>query len=180
MVGFEGGPSYSPYAKTLHWLAALCVLSAWTIGSIGDDLPKTAEAAALTVHMGLGLIVVAITALRLAARMTRHPSLDMGRFSPWLNYLATFIHWLLYVLLAAVPAVGIALQFARGKALSVFWILNVASPWPADRAFAHSLKEVHEVLANTLMIVAALHIAAALFHHFILRDGTLRRMLPQP
>jgi cytochrome b561 len=163
----------------LHWIAALCVLLAWAIGSAGDEIPRASEAATLAIHMALGLAVLLILVLRLAARFASPTPSERTRFSPWSNYLATIGHWLLYALMAAVPIIGIMLQFARGEALPVFGILHIASPWPADRTFAHSLKEVHEVLANALVILAALHVAAALFHHFILRDRTLRRMLPQ-
>ena len=78
----------------------------------------------------------------------------------------------------AAPVAGIALQFARGDALPVFGIFEIASPWMADRAFARSVKGVHELLANSLVILAGVHAAAALFHHWILRDRTLLRMIP--
>jgi cytochrome b561 len=69
-------------------------------------------------------------------------------------------------------------QFARGNALPVFGLFEIASPWSANRSFARSMKDVHEVLANTLVILAVLHAAAALAHHWLLRDRTLLRMLP--
>jgi cytochrome b561 len=60
----------------------------------------------------------------------------------------------------------------------LFGLSQIPSPWLADRAFARSAKEVHEVLANALVILAGLHAAAALVHHWIFRDRTLVRMLP--
>jgi cytochrome b561 len=86
----------------------------------------------------------------------------------------------LYGLLIAVPVVGVLLQFARGDALPLFGIVDIASPWVRDRTFAKSLTEVHETLANLLLIAAGLHAAAALAHHWLLRDRTLARMLPGP
>jgi cytochrome b561 len=80
--------------------------------------------------------------------------------------------------LIALPVVGVLLQFARGDALPVFGIVDIASPWVRDRSFVESLKEVHETLANLLMIAAGLHAAAALVHHWLLGDRTLARMLP--
>jgi len=87
-------------------------------------------------------------------------------------------HYALYALLIAVPVAGIVVQFARGDALPLFGLSDIPSPWLANRAFARSAKEVHEVLANALVIFAGLHAAAALVHHWILRDRTLVRMLP--
>ena len=78
----------------------------------------------------------------------------------------------------AVPVTGIVLEFARGQALPLFGVAEIASPWVRDRAFASSVKGVHELIADALLVLAALHAAAALFHHFILKDRTLLRMLP--
>jgi cytochrome b561 len=169
---------YGSIQKTLHWVAALCVLLAWTIGTIGDDIPRAAEVMALSIHMSLGLTVFVILTLRLVWRFADPPDVRVTRFSPWSDYLASISHWLLYSLMATVPVTGILLQFARGKALSIFGLLHIASPWPADRVLVHSIKDVHELLANSLVILAALHVVAALFHHFVLRDQTLVRMLP--
>jgi cytochrome b561 len=80
--------------------------------------------------------------------------------------------------MVAVPVAGIVQQFARGDSLPIFGIIDIASPWVRDRAFAHSVKEVHELLAHALLAVASLHAAAALAHHWIFRDRTLVRMLP--
>ena len=96
----------------------------------------------------------------------------------WLDPAAPIAHYGLYVLLVAVPVVGIVLQFARGDALPLFGLAEIPSPWLKDRAFAHSVKEVHEVLAHALVILAVMHAAAALIHHWIFRDRTLVRMLP--
>jgi len=62
--------------------------------------------------------------------------------------------------------------------LPIFGLFEIASPWAKDRAFAGSATEVHEVLANALVILAAGHAAAALVHHWTFRDRTLVRMLP--
>ncbi len=86
---------------------------------------------------------------------------------------------IIYALLIAIPVVGIVTLFARGHALPFFGLLEIASPWPADRAFAHKITEVHELLANAMMSLTGLHAAAALVHHYVLRDRTLLRMLPR-
>ena len=88
------------------------------------------------------------------------------------------VHYFIYVALIAVPVAGIVAQFARGHAVPVFGLFEIASPWAADRAFAHDVKEIHEVLANGIMALIGLHAAAALTHHYIFQDRTLLRMLP--
>jgi cytochrome b561 len=82
-------------------------------------------------------------------------------------------------LLIVVPVAGIVAQFAHGDALPLFGIGEIPSPWVRDRAFAHSVKEIHEIAAHALVIVAIFHAAAALIHHFVFRDNTLIRMLPR-
>jgi cytochrome b561 len=88
------------------------------------------------------------------------------------------MQWLLLALMIAVPVAGIVLEFARGQPVPLFGLAEIASPWPADKAFASSVKEVHATVANALLIFAALHAAAALLHHFLLKDRVLLRMLP--
>ena len=107
------------------------------------------------------------------------PPVESSGLGVWGERAGQFAHYALYVLLAAVSIAGIVVQFARGNALPVFGLFEIASPWVADRAFARSVKEVHEVLANALVILAILHAAAALVHHWIFRDRTLARMLPR-
>jgi cytochrome b561 len=85
----------------------------------------------------------------------------------------------LYLLLLAVPAAGVLTLFAGGEALPVFGILDIPSPWVKDRAFKHSIKDVHEYLAHGLVALAAMHAVAAIVHHRVYRDNTLKRMLPR-
>lgn len=96
----------------------------------------------------------------------------------WLDRAGRLAHYALYALLIAAPVAGIVLQFARGEPLQLFELFEIASPWSANRTFARTVKEAHEVLSNGLVIFAAFHAAAALFHHWVLRDRTLLRMLP--
>jgi cytochrome b561 len=129
--------------------------------------------------MSAGLGIIGLLVLRLLWRIVDPPPpAEITPFGNWLEIAGKLTHWLLYGLLAATPILGVFLQFARGDALPVFGVVEVASPWITDRAFAHSLKEVHETLSNLLVILAAFHAAAALAHHWVLRDRTLIRMLP--
>ena len=132
------------------------------------------------VHNSAGLAVIAILVLRLFWRFANQvPRLEHTIFGVLLDRLGRLTHYVLYALLIAAPISGIVLQFARGDALPIFGLAEIASPWTVDRAFARNVKEVHELMANALVILAALHAAAALVHHWVLRDRTLVRMLPR-
>jgi cytochrome b561 len=181
---------YGPTSRLLHWLTVLLVIVAWTIGTFGDELfgegeeaARSAAAAGLNAHIWAGLAILLIAALRFPWRMANPPpSTETNEFNRWLiswtDPAARLTHYLLYFLLFAVPIVGILVQFSRGHALSLFGLVEIASPLSADRSLAHSLKELHEVLANVLVVVALFHAGAAVIHHVVFRDSTLVRMAP--
>lgn len=171
---------YGAVALTLHWLVALLVIAAWLTGQFGDALPRgAAREAGLFAHISLGLAIVALMVARLYWRLSDPPPApEKSPFDPWGEWAAKAVQFLIYVLVVAIPAVGIVALFARGHALPVFGVFEIPSPWPADRAFAHDVTEIHETIANAMMVLVGLHAAAALVHHYILRDRTLARMLP--
>ena len=126
-----------------------------------------------------GLAILAVLVARLLWRLADPPPPpEPTVLGEWLDRAGRLAHYALYALLIAAPVAGIVLQFARGDALPLFGLSEIPSPWLADRAFARTVKEVHEVLANGLVILAGLHAAAALVHHWVFRDRTLVRMLP--
>jgi len=173
--------NYGLIAKSLHWLTVALVVVAWGLGTFGDDLPRGAgRSAGLFIHISAGLAILIVLAIRLICRLTdRLPPPEPTPFGTGLELIGNLTHYALYFLLAGVPVLGILVQFARGDALPIFGITEVASPWLRDRAFEHSLKEVHEILANTLVILACVHALAAMVHHWVWHDRTLARMLPR-
>ena len=181
MLIYNSSKGYGVIPQAAHWLTVILVAVAWTLGFFGDDLPKgTQRDAGLFVHITAGLAVIILLVVRLAWNLFNPPPpAGPTTLGIWLVRLGQAAHYLLYALLIAVPVAGIVLQFARGVAIPIFGLSEIASPWVKDRAFAGNVKETHEVLAHTLVIVAGVHAAAALFHHWVLRDRTLARMLPR-
>jgi cytochrome b561 len=171
---------YGVIPKAIHWTMVLLVIMAWIMGLFLEDLPRgSTPAAGLFVHTWIGLAILLLLVVRVFWRLAnRPPQPENTQFGPWLHRGATLAHCALYTLLAAVPLMGIATLFAQGDALSLFGIYEIASPWISDRSFGRAFMEAHEVLANMLVILAALHALAALIHHWVFRDRTLVRMLP--
>ena len=173
---------YGTVPQLLHWITVVLVFMAWTLGTFGDDLPRgSARATGLLIHISAGLLIlVALLAWRTAVPP---PPAEPNEFRRWLGVFADpsarFVQYALYALLVVVPVTGIATQFARGEALPMFGLSEIASPWIRDRVFARSVKEIHEIAANALVIVAGFHAAAALIHHVVFGDNTLIRMLPR-
>jgi cytochrome b561 len=172
---------YGLIPQALHWAVVVTIIVAWVLGTFDDLFPKgPARAAALFVHVSAGLAVIVFVDVRLLWRIGNPPPRpEKTPLSPWMDHAGRLAHYALYALLIAVPVVGIDVQFARGDALSLFGLSDIPSPWLANRAFARNVKQVHEILAHALVILAGLHAAAALVHHWIFRDRTLVRMLPR-
>ena len=169
-------PRHAPTIIFLHWLTALLVVLLWGIGQTIDLVPRGPwRVDYRSLHIVLGVVLGLVLVVRLIWRATRGgllPTLDHG-----IRLIAAHaIHWVLYALLAATIAVGIAYAWARGEAL--FNVIPIPSFAPDDRALRRAIGGYHEVAANAVLILAGLHALAALAHHHLLGDATLRRMLP--
>ena len=171
---------YGVIPQTIHWLTAVFVAVGWLLGRFMDDFPKAARPCVLFAHMTLGQCVIALLVIRLVWRFADPPPPpEKTRFGRLLEIAAKLSHYVLYALLLAVPFAGIIVQLKRGNALPIFGLWNFASPWPADRATARSVLRAHEYLRQcSVCFSLAFMPAAALMHHWLLRDRTLVRMLP--
>lgn len=181
---FNSPKGYGAIAQVLHWVTVVLVILAWMLGIFGDLLPRgEPRQTGLFIHIAAGILVIVLVIARLMWRLVDSRPLSETTklstlFGRWIDPLAGIAHYALYALLVAVPVVGIVLQFARGDALPLFGLATIPTPWLKDAAFAHNVKEVHEILAHALVVLAALHASAALVHHWVFRDRTLIRMLP--
>lgn len=171
---------YGIFAQTVHWLTFIFVTVGWLLGWFLDYLPKgQPRSVGLLAHMTLGQCVIVLLIVRLAWRFANPPPPpEKTRFGRLLELAARLSHFTLYCLLLAVPFAGIVVQLKRGDALPIFGLWDFQSPWPVDRATARTVLRVHEYLAIALITLAGVHAAAALMHHYVLRDRTLARMLP--
>ena len=160
----------------LHWISALLVVVLWTIGQTVDVCPNgPLRIDYRSVHIVLGAALGAVLLVRLGWRLTRRetpPPIDHGV----LQAIARATHWLLYALLFIPVGLGAANVWVRGDA--ILNLFRVPAYDPGNRALIHLVGGWHALAANTVLIVAGVHAAAALFHHYVLRDATLRRMLP--
>jgi cytochrome b561 len=177
---------YDAFTILLHWTTAVLVVLLWAIAS--PDIPMAAGVSLIdfmpngrprivmrSVHITLGVALIAVLLVRLSWRARsgeRLPPADQG---PW-GTAAKRGHYALYALLAATLLLGLANVWARGD--SIFGLFNVPAFDPNDRALRKTVGNLHRWMANALLIIAAVHAAVALFHHYVLRDGLLRRMLP--
>jgi len=169
--------SYTPVAKGLHWLMAVLILGLLALGTYMSDLPLSPQKLQLySWHKWAGVSVFALVWLRLAWRVTHRPPALPETLSPPMRLAAHAGHAALYVLMVVIPLSGWLMSSAKGFQTVWFGVLPIPDLVGRDKALGDWLQEVHEALNVLLMLTLAGHVAAALWHHFVLKDDTLRRM----
>jgi len=163
----------------LHWLTALFLLIAAALILTRDEVSGRALKMWLLEghrHFGLFVLVLLVVRIGLRIRLGKLPSDNAS--SRLVRWLAALTHVAMYSLLLAQPLLGWALSNAQDKAVHLFG-MTLPALVGADEDLADTLQTWHQDAAWLLLGLISLHIAAALWHHFVLRDGVLRMMLPQ-
>ena len=167
---------YHPLLVTLHWLLALMLLGGLVMGNFvlaatpNDDPFKLIS---LRMHMGAGIAILVLMLIRLVVRLVtaKPPEADIG--NPLLNMLGRLTHWLLYLVVIALAASGLATANMAGLPPIVFG--GSGDPLPPDFA-AFPPRGAHGALAALLGLLLLGHVAAALYHQYVRRDGLFGRM----
>jgi cytochrome b561 len=169
------GGVYDAVTIRLHWTVAILVAIQWSVGRIAIVMPRGPVRVDIwTMHVLIGFALACVIIFRVVWRLWRGqklPAADRGL----LNVIAKGTHYLLYVLLVTVVTLGIINAFAHAFPMFNVWSL----PALGDRAFMLKINGWHNLMANLLVIVALIHALAALFHHYVLKDGVLGRMAPK-
>jgi cytochrome b561 len=169
---------YDSTTIAFHWAVALLILCQWVSGQTIDWFGKGApKVDARSVHLVIGSLLIVLMSLRLWWRTGRGRRLPPANTGVW-DLLARGLHILLYLMVVAVLLGGVATELLRGD--SFFGLVNLPKPGslagPARHALSEEVGDLHGLGANTILVLAGLHAAAALFHHYVLRDRVLMRM----
>lgn len=174
---------YTAVAIALHWLLALAIVGMFGVGVYMTDLPISPLRMKLyNWHKWAGVTFLALTVLRVLWRVTHRPPVlpvAVSQAMPtWQTQAYHATHHIMYALFFVVPLIGWAYSSAAGY--PIVWFGQIALPdlLAKDDAMAELIKPLHELSAFALMGLAALHVGAALKHHWVDRDGLLQRMLP--
>jgi cytochrome b561 len=173
----ERGDRYSKGAIAFHWtIAALVLFNLW-LGIFHDALPR--EWKVMFVHKSVGVTILVLSIGRLAWRLAHRPPMLPAVLPRWEKALAKATHWAFYALLFVLPLTGwiFSSNPERLRPVSWFGLFELPS-LPVTSGLAEAAKETHELLGLTMAALVLLHVAAALRHHFLLRDKVLARMLP--
>jgi cytochrome b561 len=169
---------YSSTAIAFHWVLAIAILGSLGFGLYMTSLPFSPQQLKLyNWHKWAGITILVLSAARLLWRLTHRPPADPP-MPAWQRRAAHATHLALYALFFAVPLAGWAYSSAAGFPVVWFGIVPLPDLVGPDKPTAEWLKAVHHWLAYALAALVALHVAAALKHHFIDRDGLIRRMTP--
>jgi len=174
---------YSPAARRFHWLTVAAVFVMIPLGlgmtyrgntlDIWDGLTN----ALYSSHKLLGFLILWLSAGRLIYRLAKGAPPDEPTLEWWQKAASHLVHWALYGLLLAVPLLG-WIGVSLYPSLTLFNLFDLPALAKPNEAAAARILDLHGWLAILLALAIAAHIGAALFHHFIRRDGVLRRMLP--
>jgi cytochrome b561 len=166
--------TYTRVARWLHWIIGLLIIGN-IIGGLAHDV---APQLIMPLHKSTGLLILALTCVRLGWRLTHRPPAWPATMAAWERMVARISHWGFYALMILVPLSGWVMMSAVARPLTFYGLFDVPKlAVPQDRAFAALMGERHELLAFFLIGLLVLHIIAALRHHIVLEDGVMARML---
>jgi cytochrome b561 len=168
--------SYSKTAIWLHWTIAALIVITFIIGLTVDDFPKSWDKAVVNAHVLMGLAVLLLSVARLWWRISHVPPAPALQAGPFLIKMAHLGHYLLYAMMFVVPLVGIPTLLYRGRWVD-FGLFQLPPLLARDPQIFKPLTQIHELAAYALVGLALGHVAAALYHQFVLKDGLMSRML---
>jgi cytochrome b561 len=178
VIAGDDGTNYDDVAVALHWATATLVVAQFALAETWDYFAKPTQESMQSVHVSLGVLLTAVILTRLVWRFIpghQVSSIELG----WVKFASKAVHYLLYLLLAAQVVLGFAFRWAQGHPVGFFGLFAIPGPFGAlDRPTRHQLREWHEWVGWAIIIIAFVHALAALYHHYVLKDRVLMRMLP--
>jgi len=170
---------YTATARALHWITAILVLIQIVLGIIiANKLAGEAWQDPLyNLHKSTGAILIPIILIRIFYRWG-HPAPALPADIPVIQqYAAYTTHYLLYALVVVQVFLGWIATAAYPAPVPIYGLFDLPSIWPENRALSEQLLAIHKVVGISIAIVAAMHIGAALYHHFVRKDRVLMRMI---
>lgn len=171
---------YPTLSIALHWLIALLIIAAFSLGLYMTGLPFSLTKLKLfSWHKWLGITILGLVAIRLLYRLFQATPPYPDSTEKWEKVAAHSVHLALYFFMFAVPLSGYFYTYAAGFPVVYLGLVELPAPIAPDPLLKVQLKTLHEVLTTGMLMLISLHIAAALKHHFIDKDSIINRMLPR-
>ena len=168
---------YTMPAILLHWTSFALVVFVGVLGLSFGSIPRPNRVFWINIHAVLGLAVLALALTRVFWRLRSPPPAYPEGTADFTKRLSRPVHLLLYALMIVLPIVGIVAFVWHGRVFD-FGLFKLDFGVPSTKPVYEAAEDIHEMLAYSLLGLAGLHGAAALWHHFIQKDGILARMSP--
>ena len=163
--------------RLLHWTMAIAILIAIPIGMVMDDVKQGPFQNALyDLHKSLGVLVLILALIRVALKRSHGVPDPSTELADWQLRSATSVHHALYALMIVVPLLGFVANSFYGAPIPFFWLFTIPTFTPHNEDIAGMIFSLHTALAILFGILIVIHIAAALHHRFIRKDGVFSRM----
>jgi cytochrome b561 len=170
---------YTHTAIALHWLMAFLLLGLFVVGLYMHELPLSPQKLKIySWHKWAGVSIFLLVLVRLAWRIGHRPPALPALMPVWQQSAAHGLHFLLYLLIIAIPLSGWLMSSAKGFQTVWFGVLPLPDLIGKDKELGKILEEVHSILNFGLVALVIVHAAAALKHHWVDKDDVLTRMLP--
>ena len=173
----DDGTSYDAVAIALHWTTAFLVFANFALAKTWDWFAKPTQSLMEGTHMSFGVLLTAVIVARLAWRWVpghQVSSLETG----WMQIASKATHYLLYGLLVVEAVLGFTFRWGAGRPMEFFGLGIPPMIGEISRSLRHQLREFHEWIGWVIVSLALVHALAALYHHYVLKDRVLKRMLP--
>jgi len=179
MKGIAELKRYSPITIGLHWIMLILLVVTYASMELKGVFPKGSSSrdALQQIHFILGLSVLTLVPARILLNLFTQMPPVVPEPPGWQIISAKAMHVALYVLMFAVPVLGWLILSAKGQAIP-FWGYDLPPLISANESLGKWLKKIHELGATTGYFLIGAHAAAALFHHYVMHDNTLVRMIP--
>ena len=178
MIGYR--QRFTPLQRLLHWLMAICILTMLFIGVGMVSTVKPKYLTLVSIHKPLGIAILVLALIRLAVRLRyRAPPLPADLPGP-MKLAAQLSHYALYGLMVGMPLLGWGMLSAAAYPVVLFDGVHLPAILPLSDGLHTLLWDAHFYLAFVFFALVLLHIAAALFHALVRRDGVFYAMAPVP
>lgn len=170
---------YGALAKLFHWMILALVALQFTIGWLMPDIRRGMQPENwMNLHLSIGLLILALMSLRALWRLVHGAPPPEASLPPWQRIAAGLVHLLLYLVVFALTLSGWLFASMRGWTITVFGMVPVPRLVAEGSPLGSALGRWHGTLSWVLLAIIGAHVAAALAHAFVFRDGVMRRMLP--
>jgi cytochrome b561 len=175
----SGQLNYGATAKVFHWLIVALLMVQYPIGWLMPDIhPGMKPGDAMMFHVSFGIMILVFIVIRFVWRIT-HPVAPDSSLPVWQWLTSEAAHWLLYALVLATTLSGWLLASQRGWSISLFFLVPLPMLTSQSSPIAGSIGGWHGAMEWALLVVIGVHVAAAMAHIYIYRDGIMQRMLPE-